>query len=378
MVSSIIWLLFFISFPAFILWAAKHSRVVRWISPVVLCYITGMLLANVPFVPIDGSISINTAGVAVFIAIPLLLFSADFIKWLSYAKKTVLSFLLCIVGVVVSTVIASFVFLDDIDESWKISGMLIGVFTGGTPNMSAIALSLKVEEGTFIILNAADIVLSSFYLIFLMTVAQRLLLKFLPAFKRPDTMRNEEDDGMNNYSRLEFSDKLKNIALSFSLSIIILGIGIGLSYLIHSEISIIIVILTVTTLGIAASFTKKIRNLKGAYEAGDYLMLVFCIAIGTLANFGDLINAGPVVFSYVALVMTGAILIHFMLAAIFRIDADTVIITSAAGIFGAPFIAPIASVLKNRNVLLAGLTTSLIGYALGNYLGLAVAYLLKP
>ncbi|MCH7534964.1 MAG: DUF819 family protein, partial [Bacteroidetes bacterium] len=362
----------------FIIWAAKHSHVVRWISPVVVCYATGMLLANIPFVSMDESISKNASGIAVFIAIPLLLFSADFIKWLGYAKKTILSFLLCMVGVVISTIIASFVFSDDVGESWKISGMLIGVYTGGTPNMSAIGLSLNVKEDTFILLNAADMVLSSFYLIFLMTGAQRLLLKFLPAFKRPDPMRNEEDDETNSYSRLVFADKLKNIVLSFSLSVILLGTGIGLSYLIYGEISFIIIILSVTTLGIAASFAKRIRNLTGAYEAGDYLMLVFCIAIGTLANFGDLINAGPVLFSYVALTMSVAIILHLVLAAIFRIDADTVIITSTAGIFGAPFIAPIASVLKNRNVLLAGLTTSLVGYALGNYLGLAMAYILKP
>ena len=377
-------LIFFIFFPAIVIWAAKHSRIVRWLSPVVLCYVTGMLLANIPFVPIDKSISTNTSGVAVFLAIPLLLFSTDFIKWLASAKKTVFSFLMCIVGIVISTVTASYIFSDNIDESWKISGMLVGVYTGGTPNMSAIGLALKVEEDTFILLNAADIVISSFYLIFLMTVAQRLLLKILPAFERVGTAVNnvergvEQDEEMNSYKQLNFSDKIKNLYPAFLLSIIIPGTGIGLSYLIYGEISILIVILTVTTLGIAASFIRRIRSIKGTYEAGEYLMLVFCIAIGTLANFSELIDVGTVMFSYVAFTVAGAILIHFVLAAIFRIDADTVIITSTAGIFGSPFIAPIAGVLKNREVLVAGLTTSLIGYALGNYLGLAVAYLLKP
>ncbi len=260
-------------------------------------------------------------------------------------------------------------------------GKYRGCWLEGTPNMSAIGLALKVKEDTFILLNAADIVLSSFYLIFLMTVAQRLLLKFLPAFVRDvkDAVPSSDDTPPECRDvACNVPTFLKNLFLCCSLSVFMAGAGIGLSYLIYGEISILIVILTVTTLGIAASFISKIRSQKGAYEAGEYLMLVFCIAIGTLANFSELINAGTVMFSYVAFTVSGAILIHFVLAAIFRIDADTVIITSTAGIFGAPFIAPIAGVLKNRDVLVAGFTTSLIGYALGNYLGLSVAYLLKP
>ena len=337
-----------------------------------------MLLANIPVVPLNKELSINTSGIAVFLAIPLLLFATDFIKWLGYAKKTILSFLFCIIGIIISSTATVYFFGDQIEESWKIGGMLIGVYTGGTPNMSAIGLSLDVKKETFILLNASDVLVSSVYFIFLMLLAQRLLLKFLPAFKRLDAASVEDNNGPQEFSQLIFRDKLKKLSLALSLSLVILGIGIGLSYLIENKIAVIIVILTVTTLGISASFTQRIRNLQGTYEAGEYLMLIFCIAIGSLANFGELLQEGSIIFSFVAVVMVGAISIHFVLAAIFRIDADTVIITSTAGIFGAPFIAPIASILKNRDVLVAGLTTSLIGYALGNYLGLAVAYLLKP
>jgi uncharacterized membrane protein len=91
-----------------------------------------------------------------------------------------------------------------------------------------------------------------------------------------------------------------------------------------------------------------------------------------------MVTASPQLFLYTAVVMTGAVILHFALAAVFRIDTDTVIITSTAGIYGPAFIAPIAGVLKNREVLVSGLTTAMVGYALGNYLGLAVAYLLRP
>jgi len=429
MLLSILQSLFFILFPAVIIWGTKRSRVLNWLSPVVLCYITGMILANIKFVQFDKTSSEYLLFIALVLALPLLLFSTDFIKWLSYSKKTIFSFLFCIVGVLISSITASFIFTNDIDlaENWEISGMLIGVYTGGTPNMSAIGLSLHKQE-IIPLLNTTDILFSSIYFIFLMLLAQRLLLKFLPAYKpinahsakRPELLWSSEpmsesiDDNKEpgivsteSFSQSKgkrdgkvpplggFRGAFKKVSFAIFLSLIIFGIAYGLAFLLKSmgihyeevyeevtqtvnkQESTIVVILTVTTLGIAASFMKKIRNLKGTFESGEYLMFIFCITVASLANFSDIFNAGTFLLSYVAFVMVGALLIHFSLAAIFRIDADTVIITSTAGIFGAPFIAPIANILKNREILVAGLTTSLIGYALGNYLGIAVHDLLK-
>ncbi|MFY1828668.1 DUF819 family protein [Myxococcus fulvus] len=71
-------------------------------------------------------------------------------------------------------------------------------------------------------------------------------------------------------------------------------------------------------------------------------------------------------------------MLHFSLAALFRIDADTVLITSTATIFGPAFIAPVARALGNRELMVSGITTGLMGFSLGTYLGLALSWLLRP
>ena len=86
-------------------------------------------------------------------------------------------------------------------------------------------------------------------------------------------------------------------------------------------------------------------------------------------------NKGSPILYYCAFVMVGSILLHYLLAFFFRIDRDTTIITSTAAIYGPAFVGPIAEVLKNRAVVISGLTTGLVGYAVGNYLGLGLAYL---
>jgi uncharacterized membrane protein len=53
------------------------------------------------------------------------------------------------------------------------------------------------------------------------------------------------------------------------------------------------------------------------------------------------------------------------------------IITSTAGIFGPAFIPPVATALGNREIIFSGIATGLVGYAVANYLGLRLAWMLR-
>jgi uncharacterized membrane protein len=164
-------------------------------------------------------------------------------------------------------------------------------------------------------------------------------------------------------------------SLAFLLSIIILGLSIGFSILVDGKITAPSVILAVTTLSIGASFIKKVRFLPRTYEFGEYFLLIFCIGIGSISNYTEMLQASPNVLLYVTCVFTGTLALHFLLSWIFKVDADTTLITSVAGIFGPAFIGPIASVLKNKDIVVSGLTTGLVGYAIANYLGFAMSHL---
>ncbi|MCK5820655.1 MAG: DUF819 family protein, partial [Bacteroidales bacterium] len=90
----------------------------------------------------------------------------------------------------------------------------------------------------------------------------------------------------------------------------------------------------------------------------------------------NLVNISIDLFLYVALAVWGSLILHILLSMIFKVDTDTVIITSAALAFSPPFVPVVAGALKNKEVLIPGLTVGIIGYALGNYLGISLAYLL--
>ena len=205
-----------------------------------------------------------------------------------------------------------------------------------------------------------------------MSVARKLLGKFLPSFQTSKIsfkgIVTETTDGKIS---------IQNILSAFSLSALVVAFSIGLSFLLFREMKIALVILTITTLSIVCSFNKRIRTIKGSFDAGQYFLLMFCVAIGSLANVKELLVASPNLFLFVGLAMFGAIIFHYFLAYVFKIDVDTVLITSTGAIYGPAFVGPIAGVLKNREAVVTGLAAGLLGYALGNYLGIGLAMLLK-
>jgi uncharacterized membrane protein len=80
--------------------------------------------------------------------------------------------------------------------------------------------------------------------------------------------------------------------------------------------------------------------------------------------------------AFMAVAIYGAIILHFLLARVFKIDADTTIITSVAAVFSPVFVPPIARVLKNKEIITSGMTTGVIGFVLGSFLGLGLWWML--
>lgn len=364
-----------IAFPALTLYSERKYRIIQWIGAIVICYLTGMILGNLPGLEIDSPVFNTISEISVSLAIPSLLFSVNLKDSWSTTRIAFISFSLCALAVSMSAVAAWFFLKDFTEESWKLSGMLIGVYTGGTPNMSAIGKALGVKDEVFILMNSIDILLSGVYFIFLITCARKLLWLFLPG-----TTSNKEETNISEetpFNALPLKTKFKNVLISLGLSALILGVAAGISLMISGSLSAPLVILIMTTLGIGASFIPRIRRMEGSYQTAHYFLLIFALSIGVLADFSKIMTNSPPVFIYCAAVMTGAVFLHYIMAAILRIDTDTVIITSTAAIFGPAFVGPVANSLQNRQIIVAGISTGMLGYAIGNYLGLGIAWLLQ-
>ncbi len=370
-IVSILFVLFLFGFP----WVAeKLSKRFSWLGllgPVVTCYAAGILLGNLlPEGWLPKNIPQTISEISIPLAIPLLLGSANFLKGIKEAKLALFSFFLSCVAVVISTSTVGYFFGSYHPESPKIEGMLAGLYTGGTPNLNAIGLALDAGRSTIALVNTVDVIIGGTYLLFLLSFSKKVYSFFL----KPETETIIED---SNEKSEASSPKHFAVRLAVGIGLAVLGfaVSVGISLLLAGSLSAPLILLGISTWGIGISFSKKVRSLH-TYPIGSYLILVFSVSIGFLADLRALVNDAPNVFLIVLATMSGAILLHLLFGILFRIPVDTWIITSVSSIYGPAFVPSVATAIRNQGVLILGILTGLIGYAVGNYLGLAVYWFL--
>lgn len=379
MAANILTIAVIILLPSAVLYYKERLKLIRWLSPIVTCYCIGIIAGNLPFIHLSKELLRNIAEISVCLATPMLLFSCDFMKWLKNSKSTFLSFFIGCIAVVIVACAAFMVFREQITDCWKVAGMTVGLYTGATVNLTAIAIALDVEENTFIVLNSADLLFAGLYFLFLITFGKKVYGLILPSYKsyKSESEEISAEETTEPAVRRSRKQVAAEVLKSVGISVPIVAVVVALSMLLLGKMGSTFIILGITTLGIILSFNKKINRLPYNYETGDYLLLMFALALGALSSVKGLITGNFPLVIFVGLVVFASALIHLMLAALFRIENDTVIITSAAVLFGPAFILPVAESIKNREVIVAGLSMALLGNAFGTYLGVALAYLLQ-
>ncbi len=371
MFFAILQAIFIIFMPFVLTKFTLRLKTENWLSPVVLCFIFGIALRNLTNFPYNAALSNYFSQATILLAIPLLLYQTDLPGWFKLAKSTILSFSLWIVGVLISATIVAYFYKNAIEDTWLLAGMLTGIFIGGTPNMSAVAIALEADEGVFVLLNAADIVCGGVLILFLTTVAHRFFGLFLKDF-----------EGDKHAGELEYLPKVainwKDLLKAIALTILLLAISLGAVWLLMGNLEKPgLIILLISALSVLASFSKKINALHGAYEMGEYLLLMFFLTIGMMADFSEIFNKGGLFVAFTATLTVLALTLHVLFCRLFRIDRDTMMITATAGFYGPPFIGQVAAVIKNRSLVFSGIATGLVGIAVANFFGVALGNLLR-
>ncbi|WP_319479245.1 DUF819 family protein [uncultured Draconibacterium sp.] len=376
-------IILFVITPVVVIYLEGKFSILKKIGAVLICYGVGLIIGNMGVLPPGAEKYQNMlTDITIPLALPLILFSVDVRSWFKMARSAFLALATGLISVLLIVIIGYFIFRNDIENIWQVAGMLVGVYTGGTPNMAAMKTALNVSQELYIMTHTYDLTLGAIYLVFILSIGQKVFLWFLPPFKPVKTeetavaeMNTEEE--FESYDGMLKKKTLLPLIGAFGISVAILGVSYSISLLLPKEYQTAVVILLITTFGIAFSFVPKIKAIKKTFQLGMYLILIFCLTVASLADISKLSNISFSLFYYVALAVYGSHIIHIALARIFKIDADTVIISTSALICSPPFVPVVAGALKNRQVILTGLVVGIAGYAVGNYLGVIVAYLLK-
>ena len=379
---NILLILFYVFFPAVIIFLCSKFKILDKIGAVVLAYLAGIILGTSGILP-EGAEKIQdlTATITIPLALPLLLFSMEIRKMKTLAGKALFSMFLSVTSLIFIVYLGFIFFGDKLPESYKTAGMLIGVYTGGTPNLAAIKTALDISSETYILTHTYDAIISMVFILFFISIGQKTYSFLLPKFSNKKDKAIEtgtfESEDINSYKGMFTKKRFLPLLAGLGISVLILGIGAGLSELVPEDYSMMTAILSITTLGLLASLNGRVNKIEKSFQAGMYLIIIFSLDVASMVKFENIDISSLYLLYYVAFAIFGTLILHLLFSYIFKIDTDTTIITSTALVCSPPFVPVIAGALKNKEIILPGLTVGIIGYAVGNYLGISLAMLLQ-
>ena len=379
----------YVLFPLLIIEAFKRWTIVQKIGTVVLAYAVGIIASLCGVFnfadPVVGAtfskLQSTIMSVSVPLAIPLMLFNCDFKLWTKALPKTAWALVTGIVAVVVSVVSGFFIFRNHVPDAANVSAMMTGIYTGGTVNFNALGASLGVNKSVMAIVLAFQMVITMPYIFFLLGGGYKVFRKLLPykdiTHKGRMDEENVETADVENYRGMFEKKNFIGMMKGMGLSVIFLAIGAGLALLITGTLSELVVILTITTLSIIASFFKPVRELPKTFELGMFFILIFSVIVASMFDINSVNGGSLYIGGFVLWIIGISVGLHLLLCRIAKVSGDLFCVCQVGLLCSPPFVPPIAGAMKNKKVLISGIVVGLVGYAVGTYLGAILAWVLS-
>ena len=388
MVKVYIILACYIIFPILIIEAFKRWTVVQKIGTVVLAYAVGIIaslcgvfhFADPTIGATFSKLQSTIMNVAVPLAIPLMLFNCDFKLWTKSLPKTTWALVTGLAAVLIASISGYFVFRNNVPEIAKVTGMMAGIYTGGTMNFNALGAALNVDRSVMAIVLAFQMVITTPYIFFLLGGGYKIFRKLLPYKDITHKGRMDEDEvetnDVENYRGMFEKKNFIGMMKGLGLSICFLAVSAGLALLITGTLNELVVILTITTLSIIASFFKKVRELPKTFELGMFFILIFSVIVASMFDINSVNGGSLYIGGFVLWIIGISVGLHLLLCRIAKVSGDLFCVCQVGLLCSPPFVPPIAGAMKNKKVLISGIVVGLVGYAIGTYLGALLAWIL--
>lgn len=356
-------------------WLARSFGWASKMGASLLVIVFGALLANLDLVPVSSSVYGMIGGPVTSLAIVWLLFAVD-LRDLKIAGPRMLgAFAIAVVATAAGALVA-FAVLGHFfpEDGWRLAGVMTGTYSGGSLNFVSVGRAVDLSGAMFAAATAADNLVTGVWV-----GATLLLPVWLRRFYPPPpeaTYRSVEGGGTHG-----FEDPM-HATVGFSvLDLLTLG-GLGLALVLAAEkvgqlTPAVPSVIWLTTFALIVAQLPPVRRLPGALQLGTLALHLFFAIIGIGSRVDQILAVGIQVFYFAAIVVLVHGLVLFVAARLCRLDVETTAIASQAAVGGPSTAIALAVARKRPELALPGAMVGLLGYALGTYAGIAVAWLLR-
>lgn len=293
------------------------------------------------------------------------------------------------VGVVIGVLTSVWVFAapQTVGElHYALAGMFTGTYIGGSINFHAVALHYNVSKAgnLFIAATAADNILTTLWMMATLALPRLLQRRFprqQPTAVAPAPLATTSA-GLKDGSAPQplFSDAETIRPTDLALLLAMGFAAIFLAKQVAAWFPALPFVLVLTTLALALAQFRVVNKLSGSRLLGLLGIYVFLAVIGAYCDVAALLRDGElalVLFGMILLLVLIHAVLLFGVGALFRQDWDVLGIASQANIGGATSALALARSMNRADLQLPAVLVGTLGNAIGTYLGILVAEMLR-
>lgn len=338
----------------------------------------GIVMTNIGITPTSADVYSPIFTYCTPICICLMLLNVDIRQVLKLSKAPLLATASACLSVTLVSFLLGLFFCPKIDEGWKLAGMFVGTYTGGSPNLTAIGIALEASAAAMAAANAADYVGCMPALVILFALPA--ILKKSAWFNKvwPYSLSDEElADGEDRQIAGELKWSIVEIAKLLAIALTVFFVAKTIAGFFPSSITSAVRVLLITTMALIIGQIPAVRKLRGAMDLGMLMSLMFLTVIGFQVNIADFFNSALLTAVYVILVLICTTVLHFVFCRLMKIPYQYVLTSVMAGIWDGPSAAMLAISAGWKSIVPVSMIMGTLGAAVGNYLGIMTAFLVR-
>lgn len=359
------------------LWLEANTRAFRKIGAAATAILLALALSNIGLIPGKSPVYDFLLGQAVIAGIILILLNVSLDSIRQAGAPMLMAFAIGSVGSAVGAVVMVHALHIPIGaDAWKLSGQFTATYIGGGMNFAAVGQQLGTRADLFTAGIAADVIITAIWLVACLVVPELLARRETHVALPVTTPATEAPAAGGLAAQLESSGVPLRLTDFAGLTSITLGI-MWLAELLTSYAPAVPRIIWLTTIVLILAQLPFIRRLSGSVVIGNFLLLLFLASNGAKSVVANIVVVGPSIFWFAA----GTVAIHgmiiFGIGWALRLNGELLAIASQANIGGAASAMALASARKRPELILPGVAVGMLGNAVGNYAGIAVAYAVR-
>ncbi|HBY3356485.1 DUF819 domain-containing protein [Clostridioides difficile] len=356
----------------------QRYKAIKSLGPALTIIIIGIILSNLKVVPVSTELYGTISTYAIPVSMTIMLMSVDLKEMTKLSREPLIAIFVAVLTVSIMAFLFGLVFAEKISEGWKVAGMFVGTYTGGSANLTAIGTGLNVSRQTLAAANAADYVIGVPTLIFMFALPA--ILKNSKKFKKlwPYHVEESELEDCQNEEFMESKEwSIKDIAWMLAIGFVVTEVSTILAGYFNSSFSSAARILLVTTISIIIAQLKPVKKLKGNLDLGLFVALFFLCTIGFSVDIKEFLGSTFTITLYCFSIIFASFVFHLGITRLLKIKYQYVILSIVGAIADGPTSALVAASAKWNSLVSVAVVMGVIGGVLGNYAGISVAYAIK-